>query len=523
MARTTHGALMSLGTVHMWGFSPAFDLHQHVQRQKEGTEPLNLLLLGPSDVRHVLQTIASRRRYDEGDDELRPLNIYIYETHIEVLARHLLLLRVALDWKLPLRQRCNAFLEIFGNARVQERTSAYIEEKARELIDLMHNEEGFLADFLDLSHLKMKERDGLVEAFQSWFQSVPFNMERLRDQRLRHYFEERYDFRDNLIDWDYTMNLKKIENASVIHVRQYKQWRKEGIAFEFGDQVYSEPNRTLSCYAEARQKGHGAVLCRGYWSDILVSPYVAFGVNCEKPNKYSEQLFDIHNKGTGVEQNRHNATEISVYNLLSFLFEIETGEVYEMRKAHDIYSGIGDHQSESPSNQETPRVEEVVENPQAETDTQDFEKEILLQDARRRARTIVKSLEGVKIIPITRKLDLQLQKQRYRSLFDHVFISSHHTLSLQSEKDGEPPVLEKVLADHATISAESPTFLLILKEQQRALYVNKMVEMATAWGVQPISFSKEHPMSESAVLKMKNTVLHFDYARRKTKNQSSSI
>lgn len=45
--------------------------------------------------------------------------MYVWEGQIEVLARHLLLLKVAQDWELPIRQRANAFLEIFGNCSVQ--------------------------------------------------------------------------------------------------------------------------------------------------------------------------------------------------------------------------------------------------------------------------------------------------------------------------------------------------------------------------------------------------------------------
>lgn len=44
---------------------------------------------------------------------------YVWEGQIEVLARHLLLLGVAKDWELPIRQRANTFLEIFGNAFLQ--------------------------------------------------------------------------------------------------------------------------------------------------------------------------------------------------------------------------------------------------------------------------------------------------------------------------------------------------------------------------------------------------------------------
>jgi hypothetical protein len=44
---------------------------------------------------------------------------------------------------------------------------------------------------------------------------------------------------------------------------------------------------------------------------------------------------------TGTEQHRHHAVEIALYNMYSILWEIETGSVYKMSKAHDIYSGLG--------------------------------------------------------------------------------------------------------------------------------------------------------------------------------------
>ena len=34
----------------------------------------------------------------------------------------------------------------------------------------------------------------------------------------------------------------------------------------------------------------------GFWGDIVCSPYLSFGVDCEVPNKYAEGLFEILNK-----------------------------------------------------------------------------------------------------------------------------------------------------------------------------------------------------------------------------------
>jgi hypothetical protein len=46
-------------------------------------------------------------------------------------------------------------------------------------------------------------------------------------------------------------------------------------------------NRTLSSYREARQRGL-PVMVRGYWGDILVTPFIAFGVQSE-----AKVLFEV--------------------------------------------------------------------------------------------------------------------------------------------------------------------------------------------------------------------------------------
>ena len=53
--------------------------------------------------------------------------------------RHLLLLAIAQDWEVPLRQRTNTWLEVFGNARLQTRTAEYVEAKGRELVELVRS------------------------------------------------------------------------------------------------------------------------------------------------------------------------------------------------------------------------------------------------------------------------------------------------------------------------------------------------------------------------------------------------
>jgi dynein assembly factor 3 len=417
-----------IGAHQFWGYSPALDVQQvhstvfgaHANEADDASTPLNILLVNAGDARHVLKTIAQRFRHS-----VRPLHFYVYERSSEVLARHMLQLAVACDWELPLRQRTAVWLELYGNALLQARTARYLGTKLKSvLIDVLCNERGPapLPALWDLSLLKYKQRDELEATLKAWDEAVPFDMATLRDYRLRHHYGERYDHRNNLIDWDYQTGVRPC--AGSIHYTTFREWRNSGVAFEFGDQVYSEPNRTLASYVEGKEAGRGSVSRRGFWGDILVGPYHAVGTAayvptdaeaaaaamarglqsaelaasaglpaapvCAGPSdtaaaaveslaaagvastvsaaalapgtaaastaadaaareagpdpraNYAWQLFDIQGRHLGSEQWRHHAVEVAVYNVLCWLFEIETGRQYAMRREHDVYSGLAE-------------------------------------------------------------------------------------------------------------------------------------------------------------------------------------
>ncbi|CAN0015663.1 unnamed protein product, partial [Ectocarpus fasciculatus] len=213
---------------------------------------------------------------------------------------------------------------------LQDRTSRYISHLGKELVGMLFSAEG-MAEILDLSLLKNRERDQLEEVFKSWRCDVPCNVTALRDARLRSFFGVRYDHRKNLVDWDYTNRLKQV--ASIIHHTQYRSWRLEGIAYEFGDQVYDKPNRTMVIeLLRNRRESHKTAVRRGFWLDIRVGPFITFGIDCERPNQYAEELFNVLNKGTGTEQHRHNTAEVAVYSTISYLWGLETRGHYAMKK-----------------------------------------------------------------------------------------------------------------------------------------------------------------------------------------------
>ena len=155
--------------------------------------------------------------------------------------------------------------------------------------------------------------DALQTTFQSWRVKIPFNARELHEHRLRGLHKERFDFRKGAADWDYQCVLfvvkcllswmlelvvtrlpccvvincasKTIVNgrryglkeygASIVHVKQYREWRESGIAFEFGDQTYTNPNRTMASYMLGKDKTEGlSKMVKGLWVDVVASPYV---------------------------------------------------------------------------------------------------------------------------------------------------------------------------------------------------------------------------------------------------------
>lgn len=137
------------------------------------------------------------------------INIYIHEKQYENICRDILLLTVLCERHMSQRERQEIFLDLYGNALLRDKTANYLEAIVNELIEftLRVDEEDRctspLKEILNFGHLSWWERDKMVLIFSSYLKNHPFDMEKLRDQRMRHHFADRYDFRRNAIDWDF--------------------------------------------------------------------------------------------------------------------------------------------------------------------------------------------------------------------------------------------------------------------------------------------------------------------------------
>jgi dynein assembly factor 3 len=83
------------------------------------------------------------------------------------------------------------------------------------------------------------------------------------------------------------------------------------------------PNRTLGSYIPGKKKKTGdSILVRGFWGDIINSPYIPFGVEVAKAED-AEKFFRKINF-----QRIYMTSDITAYNVQSYIHKIETLKEY---------------------------------------------------------------------------------------------------------------------------------------------------------------------------------------------------
>mmetsp|Transcript_3332 Transcript_3332/g.11495 ORF Transcript_3332/g.11495 Transcript_3332/m.11495 type:complete len:416 (-) Transcript_3332:1010-2257(-) len=403
-----------VGGIRLWGFSPSEDLSNMVDGSKD--DVLNILSMMPGDICSFLMTIARRHT-----KKTQQINYYIVERQPEALARYILLLSIFFDDDLGPRECTEIFLEIYGNNMLRKQTSAFLHSKVEELIKFLTNGEGKLAEFVDITQMKFKERDAIEKVFKTWYENIECNMEEWREKRLRSYYEDRFDYRKNLIDWDYSMNVK--DWAEIIHSKLFLWWRQEGIAYEIRDSKYPQPNRTMASYAEGKEKGHSK-LKRGYWGDIVQSPYWSIGVHADEQSLYKKRSF----------QHTKTCQHVAEYNIYSLLFELSAKKRYKMPQedseihGRSFWSGL--------SHRDVEKVEEEGEIESLQDDRMDT-----LSTGRAPESGTKRVPQGIKLVLLQgESLEFMRGKKKYAELFHLVFLSN---LCLQMLKEPLPELLHE--------------------------------------------------------------------------------
>lgn len=470
---------VGIGINPLWGFSPAIDLQDMQYLNHTGTikkksvgikfgtpsdQALNVLVCGTGDLRHVLKTVAFARRWAQ-----RPcINFYIMEDCLESVCRSLVLLLGWLDGQFNLEIQMQFWLEIWCNTRLRPRCNQYLMELSAYLLKYLAREEGPLERYLDVSHLKYKERDEVEHIIKFWRDQSKseFDIDQLREFRQRNHYGVRYDARQNLVDWDYVMSLEKI--APIIHRYHYKRWRELGMGFEVREIDYKLANRTIATFRQAQHKKKGTVEVRGFWSDIIISPYIAFG--CET---YEEDLFMTANN-----QQVKTAVDVAEFNVKCCLHEYQTGQRYLLPDADHPRHKIGGKRTDEETKEELAQIA-VIEEEDEEEDDDDAKNADKKKEPQR--SFFIKDVEDApkfKLTLLNGGIAPLLKKKKYTHLFDRVIVGPSITGQLEHED------INTLLRPGAVVTFESIKFFPVPDENKQN-FVAKVHDVAAKAGWTP--------------------------------------
>ncbi|XP_067234666.1 dynein axonemal assembly factor 3-like [Chanodichthys erythropterus] len=444
--RTVEGT----GCVTWWGFGPARDLLNSENTVRSDGE-LNFLLVGSGDPRHILKTITGLRDSDT-------LHVWVIENSMEVVARQLLLLYLSLltPENMSLHKKTEVFLEVSGNSEIRKETEETLKHAAAQLsLSITHtlSSDSHTHPCLDTSLLKFKERDELVRIFKLWERppSAPASVRKVWDARVRQHLGTRYDSRQGCFDWDLTMKLHQ-RGCGVISKRQYVKWRETGVAFEMREGLYQTANQSLLSTRVFNHRGD-RVAVRGYWGDIVSSPYLSFGIETE-----NKDLLKTQNN-----QHVKTAQDISEVNILALF------ECLSTRWRSLLNEGVPNPSSSCCQSTDSLITEEKIQNdpPSFQTHTEPEQQTQELD---------LLNVSGVKVSFLSpdslNKLPL---KNKYRNLFNSIFCSASMVHLLDSS-------LREITAPDAALVIELANFLLDLSKEQASGFADRVKEIAEESG-----------------------------------------
>lgn len=305
---------MILASKMFWGLSEAQDLvHKYNKYNKNNKKTdFNILLYGSGDIRHILQTVAQYRIASiDAEYQVQRLNFYLVDGCVDVVARNLLLLDIVLneDDSISLLGRTHLFMDTYGNTFIRPVSKEYHKHRSDLFIELLSSEEkaAEYSSSIDLSGLKYRERDQLVDIFNLWRGKTPVDIKLQWNNQLRNYLGQRYDCRQGAFDWDLHMELK-YRGGEWICNQEYLDFRETGIAYQFPEFEYSLENKTL--VVGQRDKNHKQT--SHLMTDMHTGPYPAFGLNCDD----EEMTKSSHG------QNFYRSTDITERNLLKIMHNI---------------------------------------------------------------------------------------------------------------------------------------------------------------------------------------------------------
>lgn len=294
-----------------------------IRREETGDgDIVRVLLCGACDIRHMFRTLSSLHvKSKSAAHPPSAYHFYIYEPNLRVHCRHLFFLQWLLDSMFSLEEleeRVLMFLDAFGNTLTRDTTSVQCRNVAQRLLRLLRNEEGELAKLVSFTEMKMKERDFVEEQIAHWTRDASQSkVEETWSRRLRQEMAERYDNRDNIIDWDFNFSLRDYTN--LIKFAEYRTWRNTGVAFDTThinprrgfSYNYVVPNKTLCHF---NKKGVGTFL-----GDMKNGPFYAFGAQTANKHIRERTVDGTCKYGNGV---------VAMHNVRAWLYGLLVGQTW---------------------------------------------------------------------------------------------------------------------------------------------------------------------------------------------------
>uniref|UniRef100_A0A8C2C3A0 Dynein axonemal assembly factor 3 n=1 Tax=Cyprinus carpio TaxID=7962 RepID=A0A8C2C3A0_CYPCA len=450
--RTVEGA----GCVTWWGFGPARDLLSSDTHRVRLHGELNVLLVGSADPRHILKTITGLTDSDT-------LHIWVIENSMEVVARQLVLLYLSLltPENMSLHKKTEVFLEVFGNSEIRKETEETLKHAAAQLSLSITNalfSDSHTHPCLDTSLLKFKERDELVRIFKLWERppSVPASVRKVWDARVRQHLGTRYDSRQGCFDWDLTMKLHQ-SGCGVISKHQYVKWRESGVAFEMREGLYQTANQSLLSTRVFNHRGD-RVAVRGYWGDIVSSPYLSFGIETENKDLLKKQN----------NQHMKTAQDISEVNVLALFECLSTRGSALLNENEPNPSSSCCQSTDSFISEENIQNDPRASQTHTEPEQHPAEQQTQVLD--------LLNVNGVKVKFLSPDSLSKLPvKNKYRNLFNTIYCSASMVHQLDSS-------LREITAPDAALVIELANFLLDLSKEQVSGFADKVKEIAEESG-----------------------------------------
>ncbi len=98
------------------------------------------------------------------------MKFHLIESQAPLIARMMVLMDILINnsEEHSVQDKSEKYLEVFGNLFLRQKTWDFVEERSLDLIRVITDGKGALADIFDCRHLKFKEKDDLEFVFKFW-------------------------------------------------------------------------------------------------------------------------------------------------------------------------------------------------------------------------------------------------------------------------------------------------------------------------------------------------------------------